>query len=297
METKVSKFTVTGLVKERRIFNTSMDFSVDVFHYPCLTGDNGTGKSLTIHLLHAMTELITTSIPTRLFSYLRTREEDGWGQWYWRWHKIFQKLELEMADGRKLTVSAIDPADGKYMMNMNDHIYDLDDVPVMDIPDTVPFLSDKRHENKAGTVASLVFMNGGKFDPDKYFKLCQAILGLDNGPRIFTPMPMGVDFSSRAKWERALDTWLGTFSHGEIEVLMLSLAVEAVGLRKCPIFIEGAEAGLHVLSQKQFAKMVPMFDERGIQIVYTTRSPFNFIPGQTYDIGKKAPVKEFVDEQ
>lgn len=67
METKVSKFTVTGLVKKRRIFNTSTDYSVDVFHYPCLTGDNGTGKSLTIHLLHAMTELITTSIPINHF--------------------------------------------------------------------------------------------------------------------------------------------------------------------------------------------------------------------------------------
>ena len=295
METRVSKFTVTGLVKERRLFNTSTDYSVDVFHYPCLTGDNGTGKSLTIHLLHAMTELITTSIPTRLFSYLRTRVEDGWGQWFWQWHKIFQKLELEMADGRKLTVTAIDPGDGKYVMNLDNHIYDLSDVPVMDIPDTVPFLSEKRRANVAGTVASLVFMNGGKFDQDKYFKLCQAVLGLDNGPRLFSPMPMGVDFSSRTKWERALDTWLGTFSHGEIEVLMLSLAVEAAGLRKCPIFIAGADAGLHVLSQKQFAKMVPQFSEHGIQIVYTANSPFSYIPGQTYDLGEKAPVKEFVD--
>lgn len=273
------------------------DYKIDFGNCPCLTGDNGSGKTGILAVTHGLLEYMATGIPTKLMSLLRKETEHPWYGRTVTWAHVFDKAAIETSDGKKLAVTAIDAREGKYAVIQDGERSELSDVLTGDFPDTIPFLREDRNSNPGITFGTLLAMNSQEFDEERARRLCNVLMGLDAPLRFFEPLPSKFDFRGQGAWFTRLDRWLEPQSHGEREVMNLSVATAYAKKTHRPVFIDGLDAGIHPLSQERLADAIGEFEADGVQIIYTTRSPFCFLRDRTFDLDTGKPVKHYIGDK
>jgi predicted ATPase len=77
----------------------------------------------------------------------------------------------------------------------------------------------------------------------------------------------------------------------------LSVATAYAKKTHRPVFIDGLDAGIHPLSQERLADAIGEFEADGVQIIYTTRSPFCFLRDRTFDLDTGKPVKHYIGDK
>lgn len=269
------------------------DYKIDFGNFPCLTGDNGSGKTGILALTHGMLEYMATGIPAKLMSLLRKETDHPWYGRTATWSHVFDKAVLETTDGKTIAVAAIDASEGKYEVFQDGERSVLSDVIVDELPDTVPFLREDRNSNPGVTFGTLLAMDAQEFDEERARRLCTALLGMEAQLRFFEPLPNKFDFRGQGAWFTRLERWLDPQSHGEREVLNLSVATAYAKKTQRPVFVDGLDTGIHPVSQERFAEAIGEFEAAGVQIIYTTRSPFCFLRGRTFDLDTGKPVKHY----
>jgi len=259
-------------------------YEIDVHEHYCLTGPNGIGKTTVLVFAHALAELLATGSDLALLEALRHEKTNSWGEIDYRWNKVLDYMEITLTDGRTAGFKTVNADEGQFIVDNNTKQHDLQSVPIKDYIPTIPFMSSERHCEGGEFLADLLNMNDNDLSKQDIEELCTKILGLDAIPRFFYEVPKEADFKSRKLWIHELEKWQDTFSHGEVEMIRLSLCLSIAKKTNKIIFIDGAENGLHIMSQQQLAKLYEHYNENGLQIIYSTYSPSCLVREHCFDL-------------
>jgi len=248
-------------------------YEIDIHEHYCLTGPNGIGKTTVLVFAHALAELIATGSDLALLKALRQEKPDSWGRIQYIWNRVLDFMEITLADGTTAGFKTVNAANGEFIVSHNGKQHILQSVSLKDYLPTIPFMDIERHCYSGEFLATLIKMNENNLSKQDIEELCTKILGLDAIPKFFYEVPKEADFKSRKLWVNELTKWEDTFSHGEIEMIRLSLCLAIAKKTNKLIFIDGAENGLHIMSQQQLAKLYEQYNSNGLQIIYSTYSP------------------------
>jgi energy-coupling factor transporter ATP-binding protein EcfA2 len=259
-------------------------YEIDVHEHYCLTGPNGIGKTTVLVFAHALAELLATGSDLALLKALRQEKPDSWGGVQYIWNRVLDFMEITLTDGSTAGFKTVNVDKGEYIVSNNGKQYNLESVSLKDYLPTIPFMNMERHCDSGEFLATLLKMDGSEFSKQSIEELCVKILGLDAVPRFFYEVPKETDYKSRRAWVTKLTEWEDTFSHGEIEMIRLSLCLSIAKAKHRLIFIDGAENGLHIMSQQQLAKLYEHYNENGLQIIYSTYSPSCLVREHCFDL-------------
>ena len=272
---------------EFKINITGNGYTVNTSDRYCITGPNGYGKTVMLTFAHALSELLLTGSDLALVNALcEDKEHSLFGGTTRVWHDVIDQMKITTEDGKVASISAVEPLKGKFAINNNGETFDLNSrAKLNNYTPVIPFLGMERHSQGGVVLADLVSMNGGELcNKQDIEELCVHVLGLDAAPRFFYEMPLERNSKGRKQWINELEKWQDTFSHGELEMIRLALSLSIAKRSNGLIFIDGAENGLHILSQQELAKRLEYYNAMGIQIIFTTYSPSCLTKGHCFDL-------------
>jgi len=246
-------------------------YDIPVEDYLCITGPNGFGKTLILKVICALTEVLWTGSFDPLIKLLKV-EREGEFYKYTEWSYIFDTVIVTTDDQRNIEVRAIDPKNGKFEISINGKKSMLPDKMSGEYKPIIPFLDDERYHYYGEVLGDLLCRNNFNYPTKMIDQACRAFLDIGAYPKYFSPLPKRGEYKSDKLWYNALDSWLEPFSHGEKEMMCLSLALLIASDEIKILLIDGFGVGLHLCSQEVLADSIPKFADKA-QIIYTTHHP------------------------
>ena len=260
------------------------NYDIEVGNCLCLVGENGSGKTLVLSTTCALTEALMTGSMDPIINLLVDK-----GRFEKEWRYIFDEVRIQIKGGRYIEVKSIDPFNGEFRVVMDGKVSMLPSEISKDYNPTIPFLSETRHDNYGETIGKLLELADYKYPKDMIDHACKSLLDKEAYPKYFSPMPDHKEYKTQSKWYWALDDWLGSFSHGEKEMMCFSLAVKIAKSKSEIMFIDGFGSGIHMKSQEVISSVIPSI-ATDCQIIYSTHYPFMLLEKNSIslsDLNKK----------
>ena len=270
---------LTRIQYEFKLMGWLYDIPVD--DYLCITGPNGFGKTLILKTVCALLEILWTGSFDPLIKLLKVERE---GEFYkfTEWSYIFDTVIVTTDDRRFIEVRTINPKKGEFRIDVNGKVSMLPDKISGEYKSIIPFLDDERYHYYGEVLGDLLCRNKYDYPTKMIDKVCRAFLDVGAYPKYFSPLPNHGDYKTAKLWYKALDSWLEPFSHGEKEMMCLSLALLVASDEIKILLIDGFGIGLHLCSQQVLAESISKFAEK-TQIIYTTHHP-SMLPDKDHQV-------------